>query len=147
MAIEPRFRGMEVVAPTEAAEAEGYFRSRVLEQACSIVFQTCTTGNPNNSTPAMQGVCLHVEVPAPAVVQAVFDGKSVRWPIEALIQGARTGQLGNIDSPAWRFHRAIRWNINGTGPVHGSTKVLAVQICLSVSSSIMTNGPGPRQSS
>lgn len=118
MAIEPRFRGMEVVAPTEAAEAEGYFRSRVLEkQARSIVFQTCTTGNPNNSTPAMQGVCLHVEVPRTAVVQAVFDGKSVRWPIEALIQGARTGQLGNIDSPAWRFHRAPlehQWHWSGT---------------------------------
>lgn len=107
LAVEPRFRGMEVVAPTEAAEVAEYYHSRVLErQARTIVFQTRTTGNPNNSTPAMQGVCLHVEVPRSAVVQAVFDGKAVRWPIEALVQGARTGQLGNIDSPAWRFHRA-----------------------------------------
>lgn len=107
LAVELRFRGMEVVAPTEATDVDGYFHSRVLEKrTLSVVFQTRTTGNPNNSTPAMQGICLQVEVPRSAVVQADLDGILVRWPILALIQGARTGQLGNIDSPAWRFHRA-----------------------------------------
>ncbi len=117
IAVEPRFRGMEVVAPTEATEVDGYFHSRVLEKReRSVVFQTRTMGNPNNSTPAMQGMCLHVEVPRTALVQAVLNGKRVQWSIEELIQGARTGQLGDIDSPAWRFHRAPlehQWHWSG----------------------------------
>ncbi len=117
LSVEPRFRGMEVVAPTEATEADGYFQSRVVEtRDTSVMFETKTSGNPNNSTPAMQGMCLHVEVPRTAVVQAVINGRTVNWPIIALIAGARTGHLGDIDSPAWRFHRAPRehqWNWSG----------------------------------
>jgi hypothetical protein len=105
--VEPRFRGFEVVAPTEATEADTCFHSRVVEaRERSVVFQTRTSGNPNNSTPAMQGLCLQVAVPRTAVVKAVLNGNNVEWPIEALIAGARTGQLGSIDSAAWRFHRA-----------------------------------------
>jgi len=107
LAVEPRFRGIEVVAPTEATEVDGYFHSRVVEtQSRSVVFETRTSGNPNNSTPVMQGLCLHVEMPRSAVVRAVLNGKRVEWPVEALMAGARTGHLGDIDSAAWRFHRA-----------------------------------------
>ena len=107
LAVEPRFRGMEVVAPTEASEVDTYFHSRVVEtNQQRVVFQTRTCGNPNNSTQAMQGLCLHVEVPRTAVVRAALNGERVEWPIEALVKGARSGRLGKIDSPAWRFHRA-----------------------------------------
>ena len=107
IAVEPRFRGMEVVAPTEATESKGYFHSQVLEtRERSVVFQTRTSGNPNNSTPAMQGLCLHVELPRTAHIQAVMNGIPVDWSLESLIQGARSGHVGDIDSPAWRFHRA-----------------------------------------
>jgi len=107
IAVEPRFRGQEVVAPTEADETSSYFHSRVIEQGeQTVTFEAKTTGNPNNSTPAMQGMCLEVRLPRRAVVQAKMNGQRVDWPLEALLAGARTGQLGNIDSPAWRFHRA-----------------------------------------
>ena len=124
LAVEPRFRGREVVAPTEATEVDGYVHSRVVDtRASSVVFETRTSGNPNNSTPAMQGMCLHVEVPRTAVVQAVMNGTTVNWPIEALIAGARTGHLGDIDSSAWRFHRAPlehEWNWSGEWHDEGS---------------------------
>tara|TARA_R110002049_G_scaffold4601_6_gene32860 strand:- start:39071 stop:40603 length:1533 start_codon:yes stop_codon:yes gene_type:complete len=106
-AVEPRFRGQEVVAPSEADEVASYFNSRVCETTDrSVTLETVSAGNPNNSTPAMQGMCLHVEAPRGATVEANFNGTSVSIPLATLIQGARTGHLGNMDSAAWRFHRA-----------------------------------------
>lgn len=116
--VEPRFRGQEVVAPSEAAEVASYFNSRVMDTSDrSVSFETVSAGNPNNSTPAMQGMCLHVEAPRDALVEADFNGQSVQVPLESLIKGARTGHLGNMDSAAWRFHRAPlehQWHWSGS---------------------------------
>ena len=116
-AIEPRFRGQEVVAPSEADEVSSYFNSRVVssDDRC-VTFETVSAGNPNNSTPAMQGMCLHIEAPRVATVQAEFNGQAVELPLESLIKGARTGHLGNMDSAAWRFHRVPlehQWHWSG----------------------------------
>lgn len=116
--IEPRFRGREVVSPVEAEDTGGCYHSRVLEtRDRSVVFETVTQGNPNNSTPAMQGLCLEVDMPKDATVFAVLNGRKVEWPLAALIEGARSGRLKEIDSPAWRFHRAPlphQWKWSGT---------------------------------
>lgn len=122
--VEPRFRGREVVSPVEGEGSEsGFYESnwkQVNERA--VAFTTVTRSNPNNATNASQGICLEVEMPKQGNIQAMINGQSVSMPIEHLIKGARTGHLGGIDSPAYRFHRAplthefdwnFRWDDNG----------------------------------
>ncbi len=110
LAVEPRFRGAEVVAPTEVDATLDDLPLSCCERAGahSVHFQTATLGNPNNSTPAMQGVCLDVELPLDAEVYAEINGQRVAYPLTALLEGARAGRLGKIASPAYRFHRAPR---------------------------------------
>ncbi len=112
LAIEPRFRGAEVVAPQEAdpgVHQRNHTSQWTYEGELGVAFRTVTHGNPNNMTPATQGMCLEVEVPAAGEVWAEINGHRVSFPVEALLEGARAGRLGKIDSPAYRFHRAPRW--------------------------------------
>ncbi len=116
-AVEPRFRGREVVSPVEADEVDTYHTSKVLERnERSVRFETITTGNPNNATNTCQGMCLEVAMPRDATVFANLNGRRAEWPLDALLAGARSGRLQNIDSPAWRFHRApapTEWKWSG----------------------------------
>lgn len=110
LAVEPRFRGPEVVAPTEvdATQDNVPLSHWEREGERGVRFQTTTFGNPNNATPAMQGICLEVEMPLEAEVQAEINGQHIAYPLSALLEGARAGRLGKIASPAYRFHRAPR---------------------------------------
>jgi hypothetical protein len=79
----------------------------------AIRFRTTTFGNPTNRTPVTQGVCLDVEMPLVGQVEAEINGQRISYPLRALLQGARTGRLGKIASPAYRFHRAPpRWEFD-----------------------------------
>lgn len=105
--VEPRFRGREVVSPVEGEAEDPGQVSKVVERGQQLLrFVTETRSNPNNSTNASQGVCLHVRAPRGASVLAELNGKRVEIPLERLIAGAYAGRLGEIDSPAYRFHRA-----------------------------------------
>ena len=110
LAVEPRFRGAEVVAPTEVDTALDAVPLSHCERdgERSVRFHTTTFGNPNNSTSATQGVCLDVEVPQDAEVWAEINGRRIIHSLAALLAGARAGRLGKIASPAYRFHRAPR---------------------------------------
>jgi hypothetical protein len=123
---EPRFRGREVVSPVEGDEAEnGFYESHWETNGDRAVhFTTATRSNPNNSTNASQGFCLEIEAPLTATVEATLNGHIARFPLRDLIAGARTGHLGGIDSPAFRFHRApqfheFHWNFNWTDQADG----------------------------
>lgn len=105
--VEPRFRGHEVVSPVEADDIGSYHTSKVLEKSeQSVRFQTVTSGNPNNSTNMSQGMCIEVLMPRKATVWANLNGKRVEWTLGSLMEGARSGVMKDIDSPAWRFNRA-----------------------------------------
>lgn len=128
LAVEPRFRGREVVSPVEAEdEGDSLFESRVLERGeRSVAFETVTRGNPTNFTPATQGLCLEVVLPAGATVFADFGDRRVEWPLQALFAGARSGRLRDIASPTWRFHRAPlphqwKWRGSWTDSFDGET--------------------------
>ena len=118
--IEPRFRGLEVVSPAErnATEGESFYTSRVLGKTDqSVSFQTTSSGNPTNSTPTTQGMCIEVEMPRSAKVFAVMNGVRAEHSLENLITGARSGFLDHTDAPSWRFHRAplpheLNWSIS-----------------------------------
>ncbi|NNE94151.1 MAG: DUF3604 domain-containing protein [Verrucomicrobiales bacterium] len=111
LAIEPRFRGLEVVSPAErnAEEHESFYRSRVLEKSDqSVRFETVSHGNPTNSTPTTQGLCLEVEMPRDAIVFAEMNGVRAEHSLTELMEGARSGSLDHTDAPSWRFNRAPR---------------------------------------
>ncbi len=123
---EPRFRGREVVSPVEGEESESGFYESSWRQADpqSVAFATTTRSNPNNATNASQGMRLEVEMPLDGFVQAKLNGIEVAMPLSRLIEGARTGHLGGIDSPAYRFNRAplphefnwaFKWNDECSG--------------------------------
>jgi hypothetical protein len=109
LAIEPRFRGQEVVAPTDAGALSHYHVSHWEPDGdLGVWFRTTTLGNPNNTTPATQGLCLDVEMPVGAGVTSVVNGRRVDIPLVRLLEGARAGRLGKIGSAGYRFHRAPR---------------------------------------
>ncbi|MCB1226198.1 MAG: hypothetical protein KDK99_10340 [Verrucomicrobiales bacterium] len=120
LAVEPRFRGLEVVAPSERTTEAGerFFNSRVLERnERAVRFETLSQGNPTNSTCTTQGLCLEVEMPPEAQVWAVLNGVRVSHSLGTLMQGARSGCLSHTDAPCWRFHRApqpeqLRWTFD-----------------------------------
>ena len=117
--VEPRFRGREVVSPVEGESSETGFYESTWKQTDrrAVAFNTVTRSNPNNATNASQGICLEVEMPAKGNIQADINGQAVSIPLSRLVEGALTGHLGGIDSPAYRFHRAplsheYNWNLN-----------------------------------
>ena len=109
LSVEPRFRGQEVVSPVEredGAPAQLHSAHWEREGERGVRFTASSIGNPTNSTSATQGMCLEVEMPREGTVEAVLNGRAARFPLTRLLAGARTGRLGGIDSPAYRFHRA-----------------------------------------
>lgn len=108
VAVEPRFRGREVVSPVEQNNVEEslYYTSHwENENEKTVHFKTVSEGNPNNSTNATQGISVEVEMPTDGQIKAQINGKHELIPVKKLIAGARTGHLGLIDSPAYRFNR------------------------------------------
>ena len=118
LAVEPRFRGLEVVSPAErdTQEGESFYFSKVLDRSGrSVSFETVSRGNPTNTTPATQGMCLEVEMPRSAEVYAVMNGLRATHTLAELMTGARSGSLDHTDAPSWRFNRAprpeeLRWS-------------------------------------
>lgn len=114
--IEPRFRGPEVVSPLDQEDGAtgNYHNSHWETDGARVVrFQTTTWGNPNNVTNANQGICLHAELPPDSAVWAEFNSRRVDVPLARLLEGAWTGNLGKIDSPGYRFHRApLPWEFD-----------------------------------
>lgn len=120
IAIEPRFRGREVVSPVEEEPgASVCYHTAHWERhgERAVAFTARSVGHPNNFTNTAQGMCLEVEMPLGASVEAVLNGQRVSVPLRRLMAGAKSGNLGEIDSPAWRLHRAplpweFLWNIS-----------------------------------
>ena len=107
--VEPRFRGLEVVAPTEreSDKGESFYCSRILEKTeRAVLFETQSVGNPTNSTCTTQGMCLEVEMQRDARVFAVMNGVRAEHTLEELMLGARSGSLEHTVAPSWRFNRA-----------------------------------------
>jgi hypothetical protein len=130
LAVEPRFRGQEVVAPTDIDRKEDP-RASSHYHTChwepdgpqGVWFRALTFGNPNNSTPATQGMCLDVEMAPGEEVRAVINGRKVNIPLARLLEGAQAGQLGKIASPCYRFHRAPRrWEFDWHGECEDRVK-------------------------
>jgi hypothetical protein len=114
--VEPRFRGLDVLSPEQAASpAENTFYSWCEQRdRHSVHFETITYGNPTTTTSGTQGVCLDVRMPEDATVWARLNGVESRTSLERLRRGGKSGHLRHeIDSPAWLFHRApLEWEFH-----------------------------------
>jgi len=101
---EQRFRGSEVVSPTE-----GEGDSRAPNSAeCSdnhLEFDVLADANPNNRTPTTQAVAMRVRLGRDARISLRVGNYHIDVPAERLQAGALSDNLGPIDSPAFRLHR------------------------------------------
>jgi hypothetical protein len=116
LSVETRWRGSEVVSPLEGAE-DPQDADQVAADGNSITFRVAASSNPNNRTPMMQSIAARVRLGDSALIRARFDGQVVEAPAKRLFEGALSGNLGPIDSPAYRFHplpRPSQWQWHGT---------------------------------
>ncbi len=106
-AVEPRFRGHEIVEP-QAGEEERYaFSQWERRGADGVRFATRTWGNLTTTTASTQGLCLEVQGSAETAITGVINGQPVRVTLAELLAGPRTGYLGGFLRPAYTFHRAV----------------------------------------
>jgi len=118
--IDTRFRGQEVVSPVEKTKGSSvkYYTGKCQQiNDNTVAFQAQSTGNPTNYTPATQGISIELKAPLSGTVEAIINGQEISIPIARLIKGAKTGNLAEIDSPAYRFHRLpkpeeMNWDIS-----------------------------------
>ena len=111
LSVEPRFRGREVLAPTDAPDGEhepNYYSHWEPAGARAVRVQTVTFGNPTNTTPGTQGICLEVRMPPEGAIALSMNGAEVSVPLERALAGACAGYLGDVAVPAYRLHRAPR---------------------------------------
>ena len=113
--VEPRLRGAEIVSPLEGEDKE----QRTDFVSCSdnqIDFNITAGANPNNSTSTTQAFASRVRLQPGAVIHATLCDQPVSIEAERLFTGAVSGNLGGIDTPAYRFHplpKAHEWQWNG----------------------------------
>ncbi|WP_349365777.1 MAG: hypothetical protein ABL311_13480 [Nitratireductor rhodophyticola] len=114
--VEPRFRGQEIVSPLEGEDA-AHPLPHISFEGGVVRFEVTAEANPNNVTPATQGVALHIRSAPDANIRARLAGQDIAVRVERLLEGALSGNLGAIDSPAYRFHalpRPHEWQWGGT---------------------------------
>ena len=119
LSVEPRFRGPEIVSPLEGEDA-GHRLPSIGADERSVRFSVTAEANPNNTTPSTQGLMIRVRADGDCEIAADLCGQKIRLPVSRLAEGARSGNLGLIDSPAWRFHQVARpreWQWSGTTPL------------------------------
>ena len=115
LSLEPRLRGPEVVSPTEGT-ARVQRQNVLTREGNRVQFDVRSHSNPNNSTPSTQSFCCRVRLTADAIIRAEFGDVHIEVPAERLAMGALSGNLGAIDTPAYRFHPLIRpeqWQWHG----------------------------------
>jgi hypothetical protein len=115
LAVEPRLRGAEIVSPLEG-EADAPDTDALWLDGQALHFDITAAANPNNRTATTQAIALRVRLDPGARVLADLDGKALQIAAERLFEGALAGNLGPIDSPAYRFHplpRPAEWQWQG----------------------------------
>ena len=103
LAVEPRLRGPEIVSPLEGTESEAD-ADRIEADGDTIRFAIRAESNPNNATATTQAIAARIRIEPDACIHAILDGQRVTATATRLLEGALSGNLGPIDSPAWRFH-------------------------------------------
>lgn len=112
----PRFRGPEVVSPLEGGD-NAHPLPQLWRDEDAVGFAVTADANPNNVTSATQGFALRIKASPDAMIRAELSGMRINVPVTRLVEGALSGNLGPIDTPAFRFHmlpHAHQWQWAGT---------------------------------
>jgi hypothetical protein len=135
LSVEPRFRGMEVVSPVELGENQLPYRNGEWKMVDpkAVWFKVQSQGNPTNTTPTTQGLCLDVILEPGAQIRANINGHILSLPIERLVEGQYARPLGTIDSPAYCFHQLPReqefkWDLRMTDEQTSAHDVYYVRV-------------------
>lgn len=109
-AVETRFRGPDILSPEQkdlpSKESSSFYSSCEKKGVQAVHFSTVTYGNPTNTTPGTQGVCLSVDVPRTAKIWININGIYRETPVRDLLNGGHSGYLiEEIDSPSWLLHK------------------------------------------
>lgn len=119
LAVEPRLRGAEIVSPLEGS-GDAPDQDRIAADGEAIVFRIRAHANPNNSTATTQAIAARVRLGEDARIRATLDGQHIELAANRLFEGAVSGNLGPIDSPAWRVHPLPlphQWQWHGEVPI------------------------------
>jgi hypothetical protein len=103
LGVEPRFRGAEIVSPLEGQDQSHALPSIDCDSG-GVRVSVTASANPNNATSATQGMALKLRLGEHATIRAELCGLQLNIPASRLFEGAKSGNLGPIDSPAWRMH-------------------------------------------
>ena len=109
--VEPRFRGAEIVSPLEGREGNVPL-PQISWGSDGAAFSVTAQANPNNVTPATQGMMAHIRIGPDSQIHLQTAGMSFTVPVSRLLTGAFGRSLGPIDSPAFTLHalpRPHRW--------------------------------------
>jgi hypothetical protein len=82
-----------------------------------IDFAIRAMANPNNTTASTQAIAARIRIRPDASVRLTVDGQTFAVSAERLLSGALSGNLGPIDSPAFRLHplpRPHQWQWHGS---------------------------------
>ncbi len=106
-AVEPRFRGHEVVAPQSGEEDSYAFSDWRRIGDDGVQFNTRTWGNSTTSTASTQGMCLEIAGSQHTQLAGTINGHPVKVSLADLREGPLAGYLGGFLTPAYCFHRAV----------------------------------------
>lgn len=107
IAVEPRFRGYEVLAP-QADDEESYAFSRWGHTGENgVKFTTRTWGNVTTTTASTQGICLDILGNRDTFIKGRANGQAFSVALGELLAGSKAGYLGGFLTPAYVFHRAV----------------------------------------
>ncbi len=131
--LETRLRGAEIVSPLEGEDIADP-EAEITADETRIHLDLTAHANPNNVTPATQGIAARVFLRENSVVHAVLNGIRISITAQQLLRGAVSGNLGPIDSPAYRFHQlplSHQWQWQGQIPLgaieHGENVYLKLR--------------------
>jgi hypothetical protein len=105
--VEPRFRGDDIVAPSEDGADSGHFSSWERTGDRSIRLRTRTRGNATTTTDGTQRMNLRIVGDDNTRIRGRFNGEVAEHTVGELRQGSRSGYIGGFVAPAFLFGRAV----------------------------------------
>ncbi len=107
IAVEPRFRGRDVVDPLDTTDGP-YAFSRWSHDGDTVTVSTMTFGNATTTSSQTQAISLELEGRPEDTIEVEADGIAASATLGELAGGARTHYTAGFVSPALKIHRFVR---------------------------------------
>ncbi len=107
-AVEPRFRGHEIIERQAEEYASYAFSTWQRQDDAGVTFSTRTWSNPTTTTANTQGMCFDILAEPHTRLAGTINGKPVDVRVGDLLSGPYADYLGGFLTPAFCFNRAVR---------------------------------------